>query len=516
MSVPTGTRVSGVEPGTAAGPGRRQWIGLVVAVLAVALDGLAAGLGSGTTDAIQRGLGLDDAAMPSVVFGYRLVLLFALLPAARLGDVFGRKRIFVVGAALYAAASLLCAVAPGAGALTGGRLLQGVSGALMIPQALSLVMAELPPWRHAGRVAGFALYGVVVSFAAPAAPLVDDLVTGADLFGAGWRGLFVALAVAAVLVLAVAAACIPKDGRVVWRDGGVHGEEPDPAGRGDGTPTRPRLDPAGIGLTLLALVLLVNPMTAGSAMGWPPWVFAPMALSILVFAVLARHQRRKARAGGTPLVVPALFRDPAYRRGIVVIAVMSFTILGFFPFFAGYLVDDLGYSQTQGWLASLGWPVGILVASVAEVRFAARSGRRTMTVGASVMAAGVALLVPTFALAGPDVKWTHIAPALLLAGLGKGLMTPAMIHLVLGRVGNGAFGSASGVLLAVQQLGGLVGFTVLGTVLTGIEQALVIEVVGLVIVTLLLLLLPRAHPYRKDPRGTPPVLQEPAVAGGAR
>lgn len=479
MSTPTGVRrPTGTSPGTAGG---RRWIVLSVVTWAVLLDGLAAGMGPDTAAAARTALRIGDAAMPTVQYGYGLLFLLALVPGGRLGDVFGPRRAFLAGAWLFTLGSLLCAAAPGPGTLTGGRLVQGMAAALMIPQVLAVVMTEFAPHEHARRVAGYALYGVVVAFVAPASGLLSDALTGGDVLGLGWRGFFGVL-VAAAVFLAVAAAVIR------WRPPGP----------------RARFDAAGTVLSVLGLVLLVFPLTAGGSTGWPAWTFASIVLSLPVFAVLVWRQRHRERTGRSPLIVPSLFLDRAFARGMVVIIVMSFTILGFFPFLSGYLGTTLGFSPAEVWLASIGWPVGILIAAFADVRLAARSGRVLLLAGGAMMTVGVAVLIPVFAHNGSGTQWRDIAWPLLIAGLGKGLMTPAMIHLVLARVPAHAVGSASGTLLAVQQVGGLVGFAVLGSVLHGMGPALSTEVAGLVVVTFSLLLFPRGGPPCHHPREANP------------
>lgn len=470
MSTPAGIkRPADASPGAKGG---RRWIVLSVVTWAVLLDGMASSMGPGTTAAARTALRIDAAAMPTVQYGYGLLFLLALLPGGRLGDVIGPRRAFLSGAWLFALGSLLCAAAPGPGMLTGGRLLQGVAAALMIPQVLAVIMTEFAAHEHARRVAGYALYGVVVAFVAPASGLLGDVLTHTDVLGLGWRGYFGVLGAAAAVLATTSAAAR-------WR----------PPAR-----QRARFDTTGAVLSVLGLVLLVFPLTAGGSAGWPAWTFASIALSLPVFAMLVWRQRSRERKGRSPLIVPELFRDAAFARGMIVIIVMSFTILGFFPFLSGYLNTTLGFSPVEVWLASIGWPVGILIAAFADVRLAARAGRGLMLAGGAVMTVGVAVLIPVFAAHGSATQWRDIAWPLLIAGLGKGLMTPAMIHLVLARVPDHAIGSASGTLLAVQQIGGLIGFAVLGSVLNGIGPALSTEVAGLVVVTFSLLLFPRGGP----------------------
>lgn len=424
---------------------RRRWQRLGVLTAAVVLDGLVASIGA-AGDAIQHDLDVPDALMPEVLYGYGLVFLLALLPAGRLADLYGYRRVFLVGAVTFTVASALCGLAPTVPLLAGGRLLQGVAGAAMIPQVLTAVMTEFAPDERRHRIAGYAVYGVVVAFIAPSTGVLLEGLIRIDLFGLGWRPLFLGTAALAAVMVATAVRVLP-------------------AGR---PPAPPRYDRLGTAVLVVALLLLVYPLSVGAALGWPVWTLVTVAASVPAFGLFAAYEVRRSRRDGSALVVAGLFRDRTYGGGLVVIVVMSFAILGFFPFFASYLNTGLGFSLGQVWLASLAWPIGITIASAVDVWFAARIGRGVLIAGMAVMTVSVAMLIPVFHESGAAVTWQQIAPALFVAGLGKGIMTPALIDAVLARVPRPASGSASGTLLLVQQVGGNVGFAVLGAVLVGV------------------------------------------------
>src|SRR2546423_1437370 len=172
--------------GAYAPPEPPRWAAIGVLTVAVVLDGLVSSIGA-AGHAIQQSLHVPDAAMASVLYGYALVFLLGLLPAGRLADVFGYRRVFLAGAVAFTAGSLLSALAVNAPILALARLAGGAGAAAMIPQVLSAIMLEFPPHQQRRRVAGYALYGVVVAVVAPSAGMVWSGLTNADVLRLGWR-----------------------------------------------------------------------------------------------------------------------------------------------------------------------------------------------------------------------------------------------------------------------------------------------------------------------------------------
>ena len=228
---------------------------------------------------IQHGLGAGESAIEWVVAGYAIATAVLLVTGGRLGDQFGRRRVFALGMALFVLTSAACALAPDPGVLVAARVAQGIGAALMAPNILSILGVV-----YAGpdRVRAISVYGMVMGLAATSGQLIGGVLIRADLAGLGWRTIFwinVPIGLAALL------ACP----RLV------------PESRAD---RGSRLDLAGVVLITACLVAVVLPLVDGRQAGWPAWSWAALAASVPLAAAFATHQRRKADRGGVPLLSP--------------------------------------------------------------------------------------------------------------------------------------------------------------------------------------------------------------------
>ena len=261
---------------TAAGPDPRRWAALVVMLLAAFMNLLDVSIVNIAVPSIQRGLHASYADVQWTLAGYALSYALVLITGGRLGDTYGRKRLFLIGVVGFTVMSALCGAAQSPGALIASRVAQGAMGALMIPQVLSVIQVSFPA---AERIKALAAFGVTAGLGAVSGPLLGGLLTSHSLLGLGWRSIFMinipvgVIAVAASLVLV----------------------------RESRAPRPPRLDPAGVLLLSGALILLLYPLVEGQQVGWPAWTYLMMALSGPVLAVFVGYERRKARRGGSPL-----------------------------------------------------------------------------------------------------------------------------------------------------------------------------------------------------------------------
>ncbi|WP_429427688.1 MFS transporter [Nocardia sp. GAS34] len=265
----------------------------------------------------QADLHASSAAMQWVVAGYGLAVAAGLITGGRLGDMFGRRRIYGLGMALFTVASIVCAMAGGAGELIAARVVQGVGMALVTPQVLGIISVVFAGARQAR---AFAAYGLTMGLAAVFGQLIGGTLIQADLFGLGWRTIYWINVPVGVIALAVLRRVVPES-------------------RGNaGT----RLDPYGVGLILAALVALVLPLIQGRTQGWPLWTWLSLATAAVLLGVFAWYQRRLAARGAAPLVDPNLFRDRAFTVGVVLSLAYQMTMGSFFLFLALYLQQGRG------------------------------------------------------------------------------------------------------------------------------------------------------------------------------
>jgi len=424
------------------GPDPRRWLALASILLAAAMDLIDVTIVNVAVPSIRRDLGASSSEIEWTVAGYALAFGLLLVTGGRLGDAFGRRRLFLVGVAGFTAASALCGLAPSAEVLIVARIVQGGLAALMVPQILSVIQVSFPPEE---RPKAYALYGASVAIATVSGPLLGGLLVGADLFGLGWRPIFLINLPVGVATLVVAAALLPESRA-------EHAQ---------------RFDLAGVGLLSVALMLLLYPLVAGPQAGWPAWTFVSMAASVPVFALFAWYQRSEERRGGSPLVPPRLFRERGFTGGVLVQLVVFSGVTSFFFVLAITLQAGLGFSALHAGLTFLPFSVGIAVASGAAVQFAPRFGRRLPATGALVMAFGMGAVLFATGRGGADLSSWTLVPGLVMGGLGIGLVAPTIVTIALANVRPNDAGSASGVVNTAGQLGGAIGVAVIGVIFFG-------------------------------------------------
>jgi EmrB/QacA subfamily drug resistance transporter len=422
-------------------PYRWRWLALGAVLTAEIMDLLDATVVGVAAPSIQADLGGDSTVLQWIAAGYTLAFAVGLITGGRLGDLYGRRRMFLVGLVGFVAASALCGLAPSPEMLVASRIVQGLFGAVLIPQGFGVIKSMFPP-RELGTA--FSTFGPVIALAAVAGPILGGALIAWDLGGVGWRTIF-------LLNVPIGLACLALTAKVM------------PESRAD---DGPRPDPVGILLVSTGLVLLIFPLVQGRELGWPGWMFAMMAASAPVLGLFALHQVRRRAAGSAPLVEPALFRTRAFSAGLAVGLVFFAGMTGLVFALGLYLQIALGFSALAAGLTQAPWAVGTAAGAIAGGAGLGRrfGGRTVIQAGAVVMALGIGLVALTLALTGGTVSGWHLAPGLAVCGIGMGLLITQFFDIVLAGVSLPMVGSASGVLNANQQLGSAAGVAVLGTV----------------------------------------------------
>ncbi|MEF9522883.1 MFS transporter [Streptomyces sp. RB13] len=432
--------------GTAAGPPpyARRWAALGVILGAEIMDLLDGTVMNVAAPAVRADLGGSLSVIQWITVGYTLAFAVLLVVGGRLGDIYGRKRMFVVGAVGFTAASVLCSVAAGPEMLTAARFLQGGLGALMIPQGLGLIKQMFPPKETA---AAFGAFGPAIGLGAVLGPIVAGFLVDADLFGTGWRSVFlinlpigVAVIVGAVLLL--------------------------PEGK---APVRPKFDVVGMALVTSGLTLLIFPLVQGRERGWPAWAFVLMLAGAAVLVGFVAHELRQERRGGATLIELSLLRRSRYAAGLAVALVFFTGVSGMSLLLALHLQIGLGFSPTRAALTMTPWSVFLVVGAILTgAVLGSKFGRKALHGGLVVLALGVLIMLLTIGdQAGGLTSW-ELVPGIAVAGLGMGIMIGLLFDIALADVDKQEAGTASGVLTAVQQLGFTVGVAVLGSLFFGL------------------------------------------------
>lgn len=418
-----------------------RWWALPVVLVAVFMTTLDFFVANLAIPSIRAGLAASGSEAQLVIAAYGLAYAAGLVVSGRLGDLYGPRRIFVVGLAAFTLASAACGAAPSPEALVAARAAQGVAAALLAPQVLTLLGAL---YRGADRPRAFGWYGTAVGLAGVGGQAIGGLLVAADPMGLGWRACFLANVPLGLAALALTPWLVPV---------------PAVPRRAD------RLDAAGAVLVAAGLVALVLPLVQGREQGWPAWTWPCLAASVPLLAVFTRRQRRLAAGGQQPLLDLGVFAAKGFASGLAAVALLFGGSAGVSFVLALYLQEGLRLGPLAAGLVCTALNAGFFAASLRTASLAGRLGHRLPLAGAVTLVLGLASL--HHAVGGVGAVPYRVAGALLVTGAGMGLVMSPLISAVLARVHPGRAGAAAGVLGTVQETGGVLGGTVTGTVLLG-------------------------------------------------
>jgi EmrB/QacA subfamily drug resistance transporter len=451
-----------------------RWAILAIVLVAEVMDLLDATIVNVAAPSIRRDLGGSATTLQWLGAAYTLAFAVLLVTGARLGDMFGRRRLFMVGVVGFTAASALCAAAPSSGLLIAARAVQGAFGALLIPQGFGMIKEV---FAEDEMTKAFAAFGPVMGLSAVGAPILGGALTGGDLFGLGWRAVF-------LVNIPLGIVGLIGSWRVMPRTGGRAGT---------------RLDPGGVLLATAAAFALVYPLVQGREHGWPAWAFALIGLGISGFAAFAVYERRHAERA---LIAPSLLRNGAFTSGLVVAVCFFAAMIGLNLVLSLFCQLGEGFTPLRTGLTLAPFALGIALTAGPSYPLAQRFGRASMQAGFAVMGAGLVVLAAMVHGAGDGVgSWT-LVPGELVAGMGMGLALPPLFDFILAGVQEHEVGSASGVLNAVQQFAGALGIAIFATVffafvdgghtpVSSVSDTALLSVVPLVLAILAVFRLPR-------------------------
>ncbi len=440
----------------------RRWTMFVILLVGAFLPPLDFFIVNVALPAIRADLGASSSAEQLVIASYAALYAVTLTTGGRLGDLFGRGRVFFLGLIGFAAASTLCGFAGSPWVLVAGRAVQGVTAAVMAPQALASVQAIFP---QREKPLALSIYGAVFGLAAVVGQALGGALIALDFMGLGWRAIFLINLPVALLVLLFG---IPLLKETRARDAR-------------------RLDLGGMALSMLTLGALLVPLIEGREAGWPLWSWLPLTGVPLLAWFFWRYETRLARAGGAPLLDPNALQAPGLGRALL-IALLFYSIGGFFQLFSVYLQDALQVTALRAGLVFLPFGAGFLLGPLSTPCL-----RRFC--GAYVNPSGMGLEVVGFlGLAGLIAAsriGAHPAPAPLAAllfviGFGQGLALPTLMALVTGRVAPAFSGMIAGIASSTLQVSTALSVAVIGGIFyqvlgarsdpAAIAQALIVAV----------------------------------------
>jgi EmrB/QacA subfamily drug resistance transporter len=416
---------------------RRAYQVLVVVFVADLMDMLDSTVANLAGPSIRADLGGNETTLQWVLASYTVTFALGLVTAGRLGDLVGRRRLFLIGMAGFTLASLACGLAPGVGWLINARAVQGLFGSVMIPQGFALLTVVFPPdkLRQA-----FVPFGPIMGLASVGGPILAGWLLHVNLFGSEWRSIFlinVPIGIAAWLLS--------------WRYLPRH----------TGEDRNTRLDITGVTLLTLASALLIIPLVEGRELGWPTWTYLMMAGSVVALALFVISERRSNH----PVIAPSLFRKRSFVVGLIIVAGFFAAQNGFLLAFNLLLQLGLHWSPLDSGLSLIPWALGSAVGvGLAGAVLVAKLGRATLQLGLGCAAAGLIALCWTIVSWHDHLTAMTLTPALLAIGFGTGLVGVPIFEYVLGDSTTAEVGTGSGMLNAVQQFASAIGFAALGTV----------------------------------------------------
>ncbi|MEV0621638.1 DHA2 family efflux MFS transporter permease subunit [Nonomuraea sp. NPDC050404] len=380
---------------------------------------------------IQRDLGLEISGLEWVVSSYILVFAGLMLAGGRLADVFGARRVFLGGLAVFTLASLAAGLATSGGMLIGARAVQGVGAALLTPTALALISQIFPDPAERGRAVG--VWSMAGALSMALGPVAGGFIS--ENLHWGWIYLVnvpIGLVTAGLAMWAIR----PASGRV-----------------------RHNLDLPGLATSALALFALTYALIEGEAAGWTsPTILAAFG----VFAVAAVAFVRVESRAPEPMIAMSLFRSRVFSGGLVTSGIWTFGVFGIYFFSALWLQNVLGFSPTEAGASFVPMALVMAVVAVLSQRISAALGiGRTVALGMALMGAAIYLI----SRVGADGTYADVAPWFILYGLGGGLLVP-LTAAMLGGMSKDTSGVASGVLNVSREVFGLLGITLLGAFLS--------------------------------------------------
>jgi EmrB/QacA subfamily drug resistance transporter len=417
----------------------KRWRALAVVLAAAFLVALDFFVVNVSIPSIRADLHASFAEVQFVIAIYGLTYAVLLVTGGRLGDIYGRKRMFMIGVAGFTITSLFCGLAPNPGILIFARALQGITGALLFPQVLSVMQVTFPPEE---RAKAFSFFGTVIGTASFSGNVLGGLLVSANVFGLSWRPIFL---MNLPIGIATLAAAIPT----------VH-ESHSPKAR--------HLDIGGVAILSTSLFLLLFPLIEGREAGWPFWTILSFGGSAIAMGIFVAYERRVTARGGSPLVELSLFYDHAFVIGLISGVCFFSSAAAFFLISTIFLQNGLGYTARGAGLTFGSFAVAFLSGALASARVQRKLGSRAVNAGAALMVTGLILLLTLARLRGAALTGFDCAPALLIYGTGQGFVMPTLINTVLMNIRGQDAGSASGVLTTVQQVSFAMGVAVIGTV----------------------------------------------------
>ena len=400
---------------------QKPWAAALVMIAAVLMDMIDITIVNVALPTIGIDLGASGSELQWVISAYLLAFAAGLITFGRVGDLLGRKRVFVVGVAVFGLTSLAAGLAQDPAQLIGARVVQGLAAAAMVPQVLGTFRAM---FSGPERGKAFGIYGAILGFASALGLVLGGVLTDADLFGWSWRPIFLINVPIALVATVATIRVVPE------------------------TRERSAARPDVLGATVLAtsLVAIAYALLEGREHSWPVWIWALLGSGLLGLVMLGAVESRRRRTDQiAPLLMPSMLRIPAFSAGLVVMTAFAAGMQGFFIAFALWIQLGQGFSPLAAGLVTTAFSVGGFLLAPMAASVAQRFGRTILSLGGIMMAGGTAWVGSAASTIGTDGHhWWPIAPGLVIAGAGLSLLVIPLVNVVLAAVPADVAGGAGG------------------------------------------------------------------------
>ncbi len=414
-----------------------KWAAVAVLLLANFMNLIDITIVNVAMPSMQSELSAAPNLIEWIIAGYTFSFALLLLPAGRMGDLFGRRRLFMAGIVVFTLASLVCGLSPGTGTLVTARVVQGVGAAIMMPQTLALVPALFPP---AQRGAAFGLFALTAGLASVTGPILGGVLINADIMGLTWRPIFLVNIPVGILALVGALVLVP---------------------RGEGN-RKLGVDTVGIVLAGLAMLAVLVPLVEAPSIGWRLWMWPMVLVAPFLGWGFVRWQALQESRGAPQLLPLRLARSDRFLKGGALNAALFSAVPSYFFTIALYLQSGFGLSPLQSGLTTTPFPVGVLAASVVTGWFGSRWVRWRVLGGGLLLGTGFVGQAWAVWHMGAQISWLQMAPWFLIGGFGMGNTVSPLYQLALSAAEADDTGSASGAVQAIRQIGIAFGVAIMG------------------------------------------------------
>ena len=428
------------SPASAARPlDSRRWLMLIVVLGATLMSAIDIFIVNVAIPSIEQNLHTGFAQAQLVAAGYTLAYAVLLVIGGRLGDLAGRKRLFLLGVASFTLCSTLCGFAPDALALILFRILQGAAAALMTPQVLSFIQVSFAPRE---RPAAMSAYVVTLGLASILGLVLGGGLIAANLFGLGWRCIFLINLPIGGLVLLAALWLVPESKN----------------------PVTLTLDYGGVALLALSLSLLIFPLVVGGNSGWPLWSIVCLVLALPSLVLFWLYEQRMVRQGKEPLVAPALLHQPQFRAGNLTNLLNGTLWNGTLFLFSIYLQTALHLTPLQSGLSMTVGSISFILASGTSPALTRRLGKHNLSLAAGIITIGNVLVLISAHFLMNQWGIIPLLGAFFLLAFGQALFYTPLMPRTLEHVSPEHVGTASGVYTTVLTTSGALGIAIIGMI----------------------------------------------------